>query len=187
MDGLTHRDCANVAPLADTIKFPLRQRGTLPTDIGRGQKSAEALFAGGHVVISRAGAVCGYSPDLDHEVWRIPTRPWRRSSPSTTTCSSDPATGGSRKSTPRRAPRSRPRAARSSEPRRGRHRCLHPPHAAGLTGVSRDGTALWHTREASDVSGVSTDGKVLLFGLGREHVEVVTSGPASESGSSGRR
>jgi hypothetical protein len=174
LDGLTHRDSANVAPLADAIKFPLRQRGTLPTDIGRGQKSAEVVFAGGHIVISRAGAVCGYSPDLDREVWRIPDEAVASlisigdhvfiGSGNGRVTEVDAATGAEIAATRGSVVGSLGAVGTDA------YILRTPP---GLTGVSRDGTVLWHTREASDVSGVSTDGKVLLFGLGREHIEVV--------------
>jgi hypothetical protein len=174
VDGLTHRDSANVAPLADSIKFPLRQRGTLPTDIGRGQKSAEALFAGGHVVVSRAGAVCGYSPDLEREVWRlgedavaslisIDDRVFIGSG-NGRVMEVDAATGAEISTT-------RGTVAGSLGAVGTDAYILRTP--PGLTAVGRDGTVIWHTREASDVSGISADGKVLLFGLGREHVEVV--------------
>jgi hypothetical protein len=174
LDGLTHRDSANVAPLADTIKFPLRQRGTLPTDIGRGQKSAEALFAGGHVVISRAGAVCGYSPDLETEAWRIGDEAVASlisrddrvfiGSGNGRVIEVDAATGGELSATRGSVVGSLGAVGTDA------YIFRTPP---GLTGVARDGTVLWHTRESSDVSGVSPDGKVLLFGLGREHIEVV--------------
>jgi hypothetical protein len=174
LDGLAHRDSGNVAPLVPSIRFPLNFRATLPADIGRGPREAEALAAGERVVISRAGAVSGYTPDLGEEAWRIGIDGLAsliaiddRLFVGTGTgkvLEVDAASGSEVGATTS--------AVAGSLGAVGSDVFIirTPP---GLTAIGRDGTVRWRRHESSDVSGLSPSGRVLLFGLGREHIECV--------------
>lgn len=174
MDGLTHRDSCNVAPLVQTLRFPLRLRGTLPADIGKGRREAEAVAVGDRLVISRPGAVSGYSLDLADEVWRlgldgvaslisVDDRVFVGIGTGKV-IEVDAVSGAEVYTTTSGVVGSL--GAVSSEV----FVIRTPP---GLTAIGRDGVVRWRRQESSDVAGLSSDGKVLLFGLGREHIEVV--------------
>jgi hypothetical protein len=174
VDGLSHRDSGNVAPLVHTIRFPLRLRSTLPADIGKGRREAEAVAVGDRIVLSRAGAVSGYSLDLADEVWRLGMDALAslvsvedRVFVGTGTgrvVELDAATGAEIASTTSGVVGSLGAVGAEIFVIRT------PP---GLTAIGRDGNVRWRRQESSDVAGLSADGKVLLFGLGREHIEVV--------------
>ena len=174
MDGLSHRDSGNVAPLVPALRFPLRLRATLPADIGKGRRETEALAVGDRIVLSRVGAVSGYSLDLADEIWRL----GMDALASLIAVDDRVFVGtGTGRVIELEAASGREIASTTS----GVVGSLGavgsdvfvirtPP---GLTAIGRDGVARWRRPESSDVAGLSGDGRVLVFGLGREHIEVV--------------
>jgi PQQ-like domain len=174
VDGLTHRDNGNVAPLAGSIRFPLRLLATLPADIGRGPRESEAVLAGDHVVVSRFGGVSGYSPDLESEEWRLPVDGVGSliaigervfvGNGTGQVLEVDAASGATVSATTSTVPGSLGSVGPDV------YIIRTPP---GLTGITRDGRIRWRRQESSDVAGMSPEGQVLLFGLGREHIECV--------------
>jgi hypothetical protein len=174
VDGLTHRDPANVAPLARSIRFPLRLLTTLPADIGRGARESEAVLAGDRVVVSRFGGVSGYTADLQTEEWRVPIDGVASliaidarvfvGNGTGQILEVDAATGATVAATKSTVPGSLGAVGPDV------YIVRTPP---GLTGISRDGSIRWRRQESSDVSGMSAEGRVLLFGLGREHIDCV--------------
>jgi hypothetical protein len=171
---LTHRDNGNVAPLARSIRFPLRLLATLPADIGRGARESEAVVAGDHIVVSRFGGVSGHSLDLANERWQLPVdgvasliaigeRVFIGNGVGQV-LEVDAATGSTVSATQSTVPGSLGSVGPDV------YIVRTPP---GLTGIARDGTVRWRRQESSDVSGMSAEGQVLLFGLGREHIECV--------------